>query len=141
MTPAERTKKWRENNREKHRAYSREYHALHPEETKAKAKKWAKDNPEKRKVIYTKYNTDHCKERHLRNRYAITVERYNEIFEEQKGVCKICGTPPNGKDLVVDHDHMTGKVRGLLCFSCNFGLGEFKDDEIRLLSAVDYLRG
>lgn len=62
---------------------------------------------------------------------------------EQKGLCKICHQPPNGrwKRLAVDHDHLTGKVRGLLCHSCNAGLGHFKDSVDALRSAISYIVG
>lgn len=52
-------------------------------------------------------------------RYGITPEQYDEILEEQGGVCKICKNLPGKYRLHVDHDHETGKVRGLLCVTCN----------------------
>lgn len=62
---------------------------------------------------------------------------------EQLGRCAICGTLEEdvpGKRLHLDHDHQSGRVRGLLCTNCNTGLGQFKDDPERLLAAIRYLR-
>lgn len=59
--------------------------------------------------------------------YGITVEDYKRMLGEQGGVCAICGEPPSpGRHLDVDHCHTSGAVRGLLCRSCNAGLGSFK---------------
>ena len=69
-------------------------------------------------------------------------------YEEQKPMCKICGkivhkAPENSKDkknqAVIDHDHKTGELRGLLCHQCNVGIGNFKDDIDRMLNAILYL--
>lgn len=63
--------------------------------------------------------------------------------EEQGGVCAICGNPETDKRnhrLAVDHCHETDKIRGLLCKSCNIGLGMFKDNTNNLTRAVAYLR-
>lgn len=65
----------------------------------------------------------------LANKYGITHEQYEEMFQAQGGLCAICGNPPadpgtnHGFRLKVDHDHETGVVRGLLCNSCNLRLG------------------
>ena len=74
-------------------------------------------------------------------RYGITLADYDEMLEEQGGGCAICGKTPedNGKRLGVDHDHNTGRVRGLLCDKCNSGLGMLRDDSTLLLRAVEYL--
>lgn len=58
------------------------------------------------------------------------------LMEAQGGTCAIC---PRTDDLCVDHDHATGVVRGLLCRSCNSGLGQFRDDPVLLAKAIDYL--
>jgi hypothetical protein len=76
--------------------------------------------------------------------YGITAAQFSQMLSDQGGVCAICQTPdwpaPSGQaGPHVDHDHVTGKVRGILCQSCNHGLGKFKDDPKRLRAAADYL--
>ena len=78
--------------------------------------------------------------------YGITVEQYERRLVEQNGVCAICLCPEVAErlgtisSLSVDHDHVTGQIRGLLCRSCNAGIGHFKDDFDRMLRAIVYLR-
>jgi len=57
----------------------------------------------------------------------------------QSGRCAICGDPPGKRGLHLDHDHLTGIVRGLLCHRCNFGIGLFRDSEELLMRAITYL--
>lgn len=75
----------------------------------------------------------------LRRQYGMTLEEYESMAQEQGGVCKICCGPPTSRGLVVDHCHKTGKVRGLLCSTCNTALGQFRDDLWTLYRAVSYL--
>lgn len=82
----------------------------------------------------------------LRRRYGIEPEEYDQILQWQSGVCKICKKPPRAKraggpvtPLQVDHDHRTGAVRGLLCFKCNAGIGQFNDDPELMRAAVAYV--
>ena len=75
----------------------------------------------------------------LRKKYGITPEEYEFLLHKQKGVCKGCGNPPNGKRLSVDHDHKTGKVRGLLCNHCNIAIGYVNDSPSILQNLIDYL--
>lgn len=75
---------------------------------------------------------------HFKARYGITVEDYDVLLAEQGGKCAVCGEVPSHR-LHVDHDHETGRVRGLLCTWCNKGLGSFRDDPDKLLSAAAYL--
>lgn len=70
-------------------------------------------------------------------RYRLTQKRWDAMLKRQKGKCAICLISPA---LVVDHDHSSHKVRGLLCKMCNFGLGCFKDDPVRIRQSVRYLR-
>ena len=77
--------------------------------------------------------------------YKLGAGQYDRMLEAQDGRCAICSTRASntsgrGKRLQVDHCHASGKVRGLLCNSCNLGLGAFKDDTSRMLRAIEYLR-
>lgn len=95
----------------------------------AYAKQWRKDNPDK------------VKNSELRKRFGITLEDYTNMYNEQDGKCKICNIQGNivGFSLCVDHNHDTGKVRGLLCNTCNLGIGNLKDSVDNLKRAIEYL--
>jgi hypothetical protein len=79
--------------------------------------------------------------RNLRVKFNLTVEEYNQILKNQNNACPICGLPTSflSRNLSVDHDHKTGKIRGLLCENCNVGLGHFKDNPNSLRMAIVYL--
>lgn len=99
-------------------------------------------------VLYAK---SLCHQHYIKQRnwqaYGVDAARYQELLGNQGGVCAICGqrekSPDKAsgkpKDLAIDHDHKTGKVRDLLCSSCNRGLGLFKDDPTLLDKAQKYL--
>lgn len=112
---------WAKDNPERNRAKHR-----------AASKRWVRANPEKRRCIQ------------LRAKYGISLEEYNDILTAQGHVCAICSRSDTGdkwtRNLAVDHDHTTGKVRGLLCSPCNRALGLFTDDIDALQRAIDYLR-
>jgi len=86
---------------------------------------------------------------HLKNKFGLTIEDYMSMFNKQSGQCIICGVKPEEytgtskkhKTLHVDHDHITNKVRGLLCHDCNVGLGSFRDNIQNLANAMSYLQG
>lgn len=97
------------------------------------------------------YCSDDCKNyalinAYLKRNYDLTVEQYLDLAEKQGFVCAICHKPNFAmKDchsgiLVVDHDHKTGKVRGLLCHNCNRALGLFQDDTSYMYRALRYLK-
>ena len=72
--------------------------------------------------------------------HGVSAEGRDALLAEQGGVCAICRTPDPGKgSWQLDHDHATKEIRGVLCPLCNRGLGQFKDDPLRLLAAVEYL--
>lgn len=73
-------------------------------------------------------------------KFGLDENDYISLVEAQNGRCAIClETPTNSRGFHVDHDHSTGKVRGLLCHSCNVALGHVKDDVDRLSRMIDYL--
>lgn len=71
--------------------------------------------------------------------YGLSASQFNAMVKKQKSLCVICKLPAKGKQLHVDHCHTTGKVRGLLCSSCNLALGMFKDNPRLLRRAASYL--
>lgn len=75
-----------------------------------------------------------ARESWLRRKFNLTASEYDEMLRGQGGVCAICGQPERlmrqgrTRRLAIDHDHQTGRVRGLLCASCNVVLGHLRDD-------------
>jgi len=73
-------------------------------------------------------------------KYNLTYPQYYEMLRSQGGACAICGSYPKKARLHIDHDHETGKVRGLLCYRCNYGMAQFFDeDPMKLHRAGTYL--
>lgn len=112
---------------------------------RVKSSEWRSDNPNhnqewraKNKLSRKEYE----RARSLRRYHGITVEQYNKMFEEQNGKCAICKLPATtgqGKRLHVDHNHVTGEIRGLLCHGCNTSIGHFKENVASLKAAIGYL--
>jgi hypothetical protein len=75
---------------------------------------------------------------HLRRKFNLTIEQYEEMLNKQHGVCLICGKPPKDRRLAVDHDHKTGKIRGLLCGICNRHLGWVENN---IMNTLKYISG
>ena len=99
-------------------------------------------DPGRRSTQYRKYRAaykDRDRNQRLKRNYGITIEEYNNLLSSQGEVCAICKVTPNGRALDVDHDHETGRIRGLLCMDCNVSLGRFKEDPDLLLTAMGYL--
>lgn len=117
-------------------AYMKEYNIKTRQKQYDRKKERAKTNPalwRRENLLYT---------------YKLTLEAYDLLLKSQNGLCAICGSPPTFEtNLYVDHDHAccSGKrscgecVRGLLCFKCNSGLGNFNDNIEKLKSSIDYL--
>lgn len=94
-----------------------------------KSKRWRQRDPERARAHLLKY------------RYGITMEEYSRLLAEQGGCCAICKGTPGHRRLDVDHDHVTGKVRGLLCHMCNTGIAKFRDNIVLLEATITYLKG
>lgn len=97
---------------------------------------------------YTRWRYDNDRERlirvarngNLKSQFGIDLETYEAMFEAQGGQCLVCGgASKSGRRLAVDHDHKTGRVRGLLCSECNTALGQAGDSPERLRALADYL--
>lgn len=106
-------------------------------------RKWRAKNPEKVAAYVAKRRLGY-RDEHLTRNYGMTVVEYDKMLEAQGGVCATCGKPPTayrgGQNLVVDHDHETGKVRGLIHHSCNHVMSVF-DNEILFRRFMRYKRG
>lgn len=96
---------------------------------------------------YDKFDRIDRKRRELKAKYGITLEEYHTILNNQEGKCAIClgEIKVKYKDkketfFCVDHDHVTGYVRGLLCVQCNAALGQFKENVENLERAIKYLK-
>jgi hypothetical protein len=108
---------------------------------------WRNKNPDKATAIHVRNygkNREQCLENahvsRLRRTYGLSAEDYARMLAKQKGLCLICFRPPTeGHRLNVDHDHETGKVRGLLCNNCNTAIGLFGEDCRRMSAAIEYL--
>ena len=95
---------------------------------RAKVRSWNKANPLKRRA--------NRKRSDLKNLYGLTEAQFEQMKVDQKHECKICYRK---LPLVIDHDHVTGKIRGLLCNSCNRGIGYLQDNEEIIKRAAEYV--
>jgi hypothetical protein len=75
----------------------------------------------------------------IKRKYGLSKQQYSDLLKSQNNSCKICHTPYGEKAFAVDHCHKTGRVRGILCISCNTAIGMLKEDPIILRQAIDYL--
>ena len=93
--------------------------------------------------LYHKNNRDKVTKQqliaHRRRQYGLTEEEYKTMILSQNNLCAICSNPSKHKALNIDHNHKTGKVRGLLCHNCNLAIGLFKEDIDYLTNAIKYL--
>jgi len=125
----ERKRKWRKDNPQKVKEQDRRGRIAHPERKKEYQSRWCKNNSEKMYALQLKW------------KYDLTIENYNRMFEEQNGVCAICGeTERVHTKLSVDHDHVTGKVRELVCSRCNSAMGFLDDNSVKALKLANYLK-
>lgn len=156
----ERIKRMTPEQRERHRQQGREkaarYAAKHSAKISAKRKtpeakkyqreyqrEWAAAHPEKRKEWWDRWFETMGREQKLQKLYGMSVPDYMSLLDKQGGLCALCGKPPkkNGRPLHIDHCHETGRVRGILCFTCNGSLGHLGDTVEALEKVMRYLRG
>ncbi len=113
-------------------------------------KEWVQRNRERVNASNRKrYNSLTTEQKRERNRkqqvslYGLTIEQYDAMLKKQNYVCAICGKSEKNTSkgvLSIDHNHSDNKVRGLLCDSCNRGLGYFYDNVSFLYNAINYLK-
>ncbi len=129
-------KNYESNKKENKSIYNKEYRKLNKDELKIRDK----EKHQRRKQV--------VREQRLQKSFGISLKDYEEMYFNQNGLCKICNKPETAKQsnsdgvrmLAVDHNHITNKVRGLLCTSCNIILGHAKDNTIILENAIEYLK-
>ena len=125
--------------RKRDREAKRQARIANPEEVRklenAARKRWAVKYPDKAKERGRKGQL-----RSVTRRYGISLEEYHRMLVIQDGKCAICGnSSPHNRRLGIDHNHVTGRVRELLCVSCNAALGGFRDNPALLRAALEYL--
>lgn len=151
----EASKRSRKNNPEKSKAYQKQRRLDNIEEIRARDREYKKEDYKLRKHIYQERakrfhdnNKDKRRDYRLRKDYGITLVQYNKMFSDQNGLCGICNKPETSisshtkkiKFLSVDHNHITGEARSLLCSRCNCLIGySFEDTDI-LRQAIEYLK-
>jgi hypothetical protein len=111
----------------------------------AERKRKQRSDPEKRDKMnassmatYRKYSVaykEYMRNYHFMTKFGITAARKDELIAESRNICGICGGEfIDRKDAHLDHDHVTGKIRGLLCGSCNRKLGWFEKNRLNIMS-------
>lgn len=122
---------WYEKNKERVREYRAKYYQAHKVQGQTYAKRYRENNESKSEMEH-KYT--------LRKKHNMTPEDYEALLQQQSGVCAICGEANlNGRRLAVDHDHETGKIRGLLCVTCNVALNKLDQNRDWAKKAIEYL--
>lgn len=125
-------------------AASKARYLANPAAAVARVKRWQQANPDRVNAYHRARRADPRVKRaersaYLKRKYGITVEEYDAMLARQGGGCGICGSPPSDSiSLHIDHDHRTGRIRGLLCFVCNSSLGELDDPDL-LRAALRYV--
>lgn len=111
----------------------RKYREEHKDEIKARMKCWAADNRPRL--------NSYARNQYFLQKYGITRDQRDKILTLQGNRCACCSgeKPGNRMGWVVDHDHVTGKVRAILCHNCNLALGLVKDDTEHLKQLISYL--
>lgn len=122
--------------------YFREYYKKNKAKLDAYKSSWISDNPDKHSEHQQKYRESSKQKRQewqRQYRYGLTNKMFTSMLEQQENSCKLCKKDFETTKIFVDHCHLTGSVRGLLCPSCNTALGLIKDDLLWLSKAKTYL--
>lgn len=133
-----RTKLWQIVNHTRNSNNVNTWHKANAERKRAVDAAWKKRNPDKVKA----YSHNRFSRYHLPHRYGLTEQQYNQMLSDQLNGCAVCGVDSltTKRRLEVDHDHISGRIRGLLCGPCNRMLGQARDNPEVLESGAIYLR-
>ena len=138
-----RHQKYYKENKEKESARIRKYNQEHKEKSSVRQKRYYEIHKEERNAKARKYRQEHpgiTRRWTLKYRYNLSLEQVDELLIKQDHKCLICENHLKEAQRCVDHDHKTGKVRGILCQSCNRILGACGDDPNLLNNAIAYLK-
>ena len=130
--------KWHQENKESRKQYDRKRYPKRKESILASNKVWRTNNKNKWTLSVKNAN--------YKRKYGITLEEYNGRKKRQCNACAICGKEETARwrgtlrSLSIDHDHKTGRIRGLLCTKCNIALGNVNDDIGILAKMMEYLK-
>lgn len=152
---------WKSNNKDRVKGSNAKYRAKNQDSLLKKHRKYNSENRETiveksrqarlerpERIAENKHNSyrrhfdknaKKSRQKKLKYNYGITIDEYNAMYEAQGGVCAICGNPNGEKNLCVDHDHNSGKIRGLLCTDCNVGIGRLRDNLSIIQKAFLYI--
>ena len=141
----EKKKQYRLENKESIKKYKEQYRLENKERISDRQKQYHLQNREKLKEKRKQYrleNRDKIKHNQLKRKYNITLDDYEKTLQDQNGSCAICFVKVEEQKnnvLVVDHNHLTGEVRGLLCSNCNSAIGLLKERQEVIQNALKYL--
>ncbi|MBP7118572.1 endonuclease VII domain-containing protein [Candidatus Woesebacteria bacterium] len=146
MNAKERSKLWYENNKQYALEQGKLYYQSNKERITDRNKEYYNKNKDSIRSYQKKWNENNKfkrQEKDIKRKYNLSLEEFNILFNKQNKSCAICLIKlPDGfhSNKNVDHDHETGKVRGLLCNKCNMGISLFGDSKIVLANAITYLQ-
>lgn len=139
-------RKYTDAHRDRRNANHREYCKRHPDRVLARKRKYREAHPEVFKRLQKAfYDRNPGKHRWylVKSKYGITEQEWTTLFVSQGSCCAICGATCPGVNNAIwqtDHDHNTGKIRGILCHGCNLSIGQFSDSPNTICKAIAYLQ-
>jgi hypothetical protein len=141
---AEYRKNYTKINSQRKAEYDKAYRKKNKQKRIKQASEWSERNPYKRDKIMKKWlsgNKEYRRSHVLKSQYGITLDTYNKLFNNQSGCCAICDKHQSQlkRRLHVDHDHLTGIVRELICQHCNTAIGLLGDSAHNVGNALQYI--
>lgn len=137
----ERVKRWQHANPERSRAASAAWRKKNPDRAKELNARWrSRRTPEEISAYGREAYRNHRRAHHINKKFGLTEAQYELMIVAQDGHCAICAELDRPeKRLAVDHDHVTGRIRALLCDRCNRGIGFLDENPERLCAAANYI--